>query len=578
MNDDYTRSSGPLPRRAKWQPAVVFTYCDEYGAPVFHVHRQIAATGTHRPVIDEQTGKPKKRCFQVWETPDHKKPLKAPVLSYRLPELIKAVAAGETVFVAEGEPKVEALRNWGLAATCCAEGAGKWRAEHAAFLRDADVVILPDNDVHGRKHADQVGRSLTNARRRRLLALPDLPNKGDIVDWVKAGGTREQFIQLAASAPDWTPYGPADADALIFHGDADYEPPRWLIHERIPETGVGLLAGQFGMFKTFHAIDLVGAIVTEHEWLGRPVCRRGGVLFIAAEGAYDLPRRLAGLIKDKIEPQLKQSASTLIDPQRLPIAWKSRCLPLLSKDNTALDELIRITGDAQAQFKERFGLELVLIVFDTMAAVAGWKDENDNAEAQRAMTVLHQLSMATGAFVIAVDHYGKNPQGGARGASAREASADVVLAALGNREDDGQVSDTRLALRKARSGPSGLVFPFEMRTVELGTDDYDRPVTTLTINWDVERAEPDKPKAQSLTLLEQVMTELVTKTGETNGGVMLLPEPTVRTAFRNAYRQMKPDTSSKAAKEAFRRAVEAAKKSGALENDETNLWLTTPTF
>ena len=164
------------------------------------------------------------------------------------------------------------------------------------------------------------------------------------------------------------------------------------------------------MFKTFHAIDLMGAIVTDQDWLDRPVCRRGGVLFIAAEGAYDLPRRLAGLVKAKIEPQLK--GSKVFDPQRLPIAWKAKCPPLLSKSDDALSKLKEIATEAQVQFKERFGLELVLIVFDTMAAVANWDDENDNAQAQRAMTTLHQLSLATGAFVLAVDHYGKNPQGG----------------------------------------------------------------------------------------------------------------------------------------------------------------------
>jgi hypothetical protein len=349
-----------------------------------------------------------------------------------------------------------------------------------------------------------------------------------------------------------------------------------LVHERIPETGVGLLAGQFGMFKTFHAIDLIGAVVTEQDWLGGPVCRRGGVLLIAAEGAYDLRRRLSGLVKAKIEPQLKQWASTLIDSQRLPIAWKSKCPPLLSKD--ALSELMKIATEAQVQFKERFNLELVLIVFDTMAAVAGWKDENDNAEAQQAMTVLHQLSMATGAFVIAVDHYGKNPMGGARGASAREASADVVLASLGDRDEDGQVTDTRLTLRKARSGPSGLVFPFETRTVELGFDDFDRPVTTLTINWDVERPEPQRPKAQSLTLLEQVMTELLTKSGETNGGAKTVAKPAVRAAFQDAFRKNKPDAKTRAINEAFLRALELATHNKTIESDARNLWFATPRY
>src|SRR5262249_40224715 len=39
----------------------------------------------------------------------------------------------------------------------------------------------------------------------RVVELPDLPPKGDIVDWQKAGGTREKFDELVERAPDWKP-------------------------------------------------------------------------------------------------------------------------------------------------------------------------------------------------------------------------------------------------------------------------------------------------------------------------------------------------------------------------------------
>jgi putative DNA primase/helicase len=212
MTESYTRS-GPKPRRARWRHEAEFTYCDETGRAVFHVYRQLAQFGTNRPAIDERTGKQKKRCFQRWETSDGKKPKNAPILPYQLPELIAAVKAGRTVFVIEGEPKVEALQRWGMAATCNAEGAGKWKKQHAERLRGADVVILPDNDQPGRRHADMVGRSLERlAARVRLLELPELPEHGDIIDWIRAGGTRDQFERLVAEAPEWTPYDDAEDD------------------------------------------------------------------------------------------------------------------------------------------------------------------------------------------------------------------------------------------------------------------------------------------------------------------------------------------------------------------------------
>ena len=46
---------------------------------------------------------------------------------YRLPELIKAVAAGQTIYIPEGEKDVESLRAIGLAATTNPGGAKKWR-------------------------------------------------------------------------------------------------------------------------------------------------------------------------------------------------------------------------------------------------------------------------------------------------------------------------------------------------------------------------------------------------------------------------------------------------------------------
>jgi hypothetical protein len=41
------------------------------------------------------------------------------------------------------------------------------------------------------------------ARRVRVLTLPGLPEKGDVVDWVAAGGTAEEFARLVATAPDY---------------------------------------------------------------------------------------------------------------------------------------------------------------------------------------------------------------------------------------------------------------------------------------------------------------------------------------------------------------------------------------
>lgn len=125
---------------------------------------------------------------------------------YRLPDLHAALQAGQTIYLPEGEKDVEALRILGLAATCNAMGAGKWRQSYSAVLRGGHCVILPDNDAPGREHAQQVARSLDGkAASVKVLALPGLPAKGDVSDWLQAGGTREELEAFVADTPEWAP-------------------------------------------------------------------------------------------------------------------------------------------------------------------------------------------------------------------------------------------------------------------------------------------------------------------------------------------------------------------------------------
>ena len=135
-------------------------------------------------------------------------------LPYRLPELIEAVGAKRTVFIVEGEAKADALWALGIAATTNPGGAGKWQLEFNEYLRGADTVLVPDNDDPGWRHVNEIGAALTGiAARIRVLALPGLPPKGDVVDWLASGGTCEQFDALVEQAKEWQPpEAPIDED------------------------------------------------------------------------------------------------------------------------------------------------------------------------------------------------------------------------------------------------------------------------------------------------------------------------------------------------------------------------------
>jgi putative DNA primase/helicase len=117
---------------------------------------------------------------------------------YHLPEL--AIDLERVAWVVEGEKDADALMNIGLLGTCNAGGAGKWREEFSQYFRGRSIIVLPDNDDPGRDHARDVVRNLLPvASEVRVIELPGLPSKGDVSDWLAAGGTRDQLLALVGS-------------------------------------------------------------------------------------------------------------------------------------------------------------------------------------------------------------------------------------------------------------------------------------------------------------------------------------------------------------------------------------------
>ncbi len=136
---------------------------------------------------------------------------------YRLPELIQSVEQGKWICVVEGEKDVDRLHALGITATTNAGGAGKWRGHgYEKFFTGARVCVIPDNDTPGRKHGEEVAQSLDGiATEIRILDLPNLPPKGDVSDWLDAGGTRENLLGLIDAAPKWTPSRSTEASPSL---------------------------------------------------------------------------------------------------------------------------------------------------------------------------------------------------------------------------------------------------------------------------------------------------------------------------------------------------------------------------
>ena len=386
------------------------------------------------------------------------------MVSYRLPELIEAIASEHPVLVVEGERDVRTAVQLGLVATTNPGGAGKWRAEYNAHFANADVIIVPDRDAAGAAHALNVATQLHKVAKR--VRMVSLPNGKDLTAWVQRGGTREQFDRLVENAleekgsdqsSERTLNAAEVAAAFTFLGDEPAKAPRELIKKLLPAEGVAITGGQPSAGKTFIEIHKAVCLGTGHPFFGHAIVERVGTVFVAAEGRPLLPNRFAAA--------LAKAAIT----QNLPIAWINQLPDLTSAEGFKL--FIAQLKAMDQRFQKGFGMRLGQVAIDTVGVCFSMKSEDDNAEATKVCNVLRAISNETKAVTTAVHHYGKNPESGLRGASAWRGCADIIVGVLADIDQlSGRASSRELACVKARDGEQGPISPFDLEFVELGLD------------------------------------------------------------------------------------------------------------
>ena len=274
---------------------VVYDYKDEKGLLLFQVVRfQGKQYRQRRP--DGSGG-------WIWGIKDVRRVL------YRLPEL----QGKATVYVIEGEKDADRLWGLGIPATTCPMGAGKWRDEYTDQLKASGVervVILPDNDDEGRKHAEKVARSCIKADLQvKTVHLPDLPPKGDVSDWLGMGHTRADLAEIVKNTPLTTREGLTD-DAegvdkplvrLIRASEFTAPPVSWVLDGLVPAGMVTLLSGRDTVGKTLLALEVSRAVLTGQPLLEHwPVSNPGPVVAILLDDARStIKERLVALgIKD----------------------------------------------------------------------------------------------------------------------------------------------------------------------------------------------------------------------------------------------------------------------------------------
>ena len=344
-------------------------------------------------------------------------------IPYRLAEVLAAAAAGEPVFVVEGEKDAETGRRLGIVATTTPGGAkAPWLAGHSESLRGADVIIIPDNDVPGRAHAAKVAKALQGiARSVTMVELPGLPEKGDLSDWVAAGGDLEQLVRLVAAAQhrqdndarsdhsSWTAprtscedhgqrqnaHGKRISPVLVRASEIEPTEVGWLWPGRVPAGKLTVLAGDPGLAKSFITTDMAARVSTGAAWPDGGQAPLGNTIFLTAEDG----------LADTLVPRLIRLGG---DRSRI------TALTAVSVETTDGDDVVRkerffsLSDDLDALEDAVQQEQALLAVIDPITAYFGRGDSYKDAEVRQVLAPVAQLAERTGVAIVVVMHFNKN--------------------------------------------------------------------------------------------------------------------------------------------------------------------------
>lgn len=336
---------------------------------------------------------------------------------YRLPELLKGISEGKSIYLVEGEKDADRLIRGGLVATTTTDTL-RWDPDHTEILKAADVVILFDYDKAGFRRRDLLCRELHGkVGRLRVIDLQGLEyqeSRGqDVSDWLAIGNTTAKLLEIVASTPDYRPNQKIIQEKKIcvvtLEDFLKMELPKqeMLLDPFLTTQGLGLLYAKRGVGKTHVALGIAYAVASGGQFLSwsAPVPRR--VLYIDGE-----------MPASAMQERLRRIAFT--EDQRGPMPGYLRLItPDLQKD--PMPDLSTREG---RNLIDEFIEECDLIIVDNLSTLFRGGVEN-GAESWQPIQEWALELRRRGKAVLFVHHAGKGGQ--QRGTSKKEDILDVVI-------------------------------------------------------------------------------------------------------------------------------------------------------
>jgi len=381
-------------RNSKAQIVAAYPYTDETGGLLFQVVRQEPEGFRQR--------RPDGRGGWIWNLDGTRRVL------YRLPEVL----VESEMLICEGEKDCDSAHKMEIVATCNPSGAGKWRVEFSECLRGKkQVVIIPDADEPGRKHAQQVAQSLHG--KVESLKVLELPGAKDFSEWVEHGGTKNKLLELIRNAPEWKPTTKTENTGgfvltrlcdLLAKPDI---PIDWVLQNTLIAGGVSGVFAKPKVGKSTFCRNLCLAVARGGDFLGLKT-KRGECIYLALEEREDDIRNdFRSMGADGSEPIYVHAASAPAD------------------GIDALCGLVRMRRP-------------VFVVIDPLFRLARIRDEKAYAETYSALGPLIDVAREVGTHVLLSHHAGKGMK------------SDAVDSPLGSTAIGGAVS-TLVVLKRNES-------------------------------------------------------------------------------------------------------------------------------
>ena len=350
-----------------------------------------------------------------------------------------------TVYVVEGEKCAAAMHALGFACVSSLGGArAAGKADWQPLGQFKRIVILPDNDEAGEAYAHDVVAALGRLPEKRTVfisRLPELPQKGDVVDFLQGripmwdgfepipcehvDDLRVELRKVIKENREPvhtdvdTPTVESEVSLLPFVDVANAGPPPPALFDLgIYRKKMSILGGESGCGKSFLALQLAASLALGESLLpGFTPTSGGRVLFLSGEDdAPIIKRRLTAIGEDRFNDILKGINFVT-----------ARC--------ALIENLFENTPTLCPAFKELQNLarEHDLVVIDPLAqwfCVA----ENDASTMAAVCTELTNLAESADCAVLLVHHAGKANraelgQHSLRGSSALAAAARFILTA-----------------------------------------------------------------------------------------------------------------------------------------------------